>query len=118
MHPGYSLLNLVSTTAGCIAPRIARMLERIRGRRAGACYYGGLEEVAIRLRPTAPRRRRRHLARAAADSDSRVRLCHSTDPFGLNRVELDWQLTADDYRTMQTATVAFGGFLAEQGSAG
>ena len=116
VHPGYSFLNLVSTTAGCIAPRIARMLDEIRDRRAASCYYGGLEEVAIRLAPDS------HPVAVVGISleqrlnpDSRVRLCHSTDPFGLHRVELDWRLTADDYRTMQTATVAFGGFLAEQG---
>lgn len=116
VRPAYGFLNLVSTTAGCIAPRIARMLDDLRDGRASSCYYGGLEEVAIRLAPDShPVATVGISLEQRLNPDSRVLLCRSTDPFGLNRVQLDWQLTADDYHTMQAATVAFGGFVAEQG---
>ena len=97
--PPPSFLNLVSTSVTCISPLVARMLDDLRGRRT-ACYFGGIDEFSIRTD------RENHPVAAVGISleqrlnpDSRVTLCLSTDPFGLRRVELDWQLTEDDYRT-------------------
>ena len=51
---------------------------------------------------------------AAPNPDSRVTLSEEKDAFGLRRVALDWQLSAQDVQTMRTAVVAFGAHMAEQ----
>ena len=46
--------------------------------------------------------------------DSRVLLGDEKDPFGLQRLQIDWRLSELDYRTIHTATLAYGAHLAEQ----
>lgn len=115
VRPPASFLSLITNASSCISPAVARMVESLRGRRQ-ACYFGGIEEFSIRSDPEGnPVAVVGISLEQRLNPDSRVRLCTSTDSFGLRRVELDWQLTGDDYRTMREATLAFGGLVAEQG---
>lgn len=115
VRPSGGVLNLVSSSASCISPAVLRLVERLR-RRKQACYFGGLDELGIRLDPDG-----HPLAAVGISMEqqlnpaSRVGLCHSTDAFGMRRIQLDWQLTDDDYRTMRMATIAFGAMLADEG---
>jgi choline dehydrogenase-like flavoprotein len=47
--------------------------------------------------------------------DSRIGLGRETDPFGLRKVTIDWQLTADDKRGMATGHRLFGTELGRVG---
>jgi hypothetical protein len=114
VRPYSGILNLLSSSVSCISPSVLRMVERLRGRRQ-LCYFGGLDEWAIRTDPEGfPVASVGLSLEQRLNPESRVRLCRSTDAFGLRRIELDWQLTDDDYRTMRTATLAFGGMLADE----
>ncbi len=115
VRPPASFANLISSSATCISPAVARMLDRMRDRRT-TCYFGGLDEFGIRNDPAShPTAVVGISLEQRINRDSRVQLCQSTDAFGLRRILLDWQLTTDDYETMRTATLAFGGLVAEQG---
>ena len=52
----------------------------------------------------------------ALNPDSRVRLSEERDAFGLQRLALDWRVSALDYHTLRSAMLTLGERLAEQGA--
>lgn len=115
VRPPATFLNSLKRSASCISPQVARMVARLREHRVD-CAFGGLDEYAILREPeTHPTAVVGISMEQRLYRDSRVRLCDSTDAFGLNRLRLEWQLGEDDYHTMRTATFAFAGHVADSG---
>jgi choline dehydrogenase-like flavoprotein len=101
------------TTAACMTPEIHRLLEKAGSR--NHCYWGGLSEFGIHYDPTDhPMARIGVALEQTLNPESRVTVSDDKDGFGLNRIRLDWQLTAADYRTLREGTIAFGAHAAEQ----
>ena len=102
-------------SAACNIAFIERLAEAVSGRDP-RCYVGGLEDFLEQWRnPDLMLTASLSIAaEQALDPESRVRLSDDTDRFGLRRIELDWRVGELDYRTIQTATMAFGKLLAER----
>jgi len=102
-------------SAACHIAFIERLAEAVTHKEP-RCYVGGLEDYLkqwrnpdLMLTSTLS-----IVSEQALDPESRVRLGNDTDRFGLRRIALDWRLNDLDFRTIQTAAMAFGVLLAER----
>lgn len=102
-------------SAACHVDFVEQLAEAVRGA-PGRCYVGGLENYLKQWRdPNIMLTGTLSIAsEQAIDRESRVQLGSDTDRFGHRRIELDWRYSDIDFRTVQTATRAFGELLARR----
>ncbi len=111
----YSVPKRILRTGQCATGFTRRLAEAVRGRPV-ECIWGGTTEYALFADPVNnPSGEVWVGAESPLLADSRVMLDEDVDPFGLNRIRLDWRLDEAFYRNLQETTVALGATLAEQG---
>ena len=110
-----SLTRQLMRTAECLTPGIERMIEEMRGETL-RCRAGGLAEFRLQRDPKAhPSGYVWAQTEQPLLTETRVVLNEERDPFGLQRITLDWTLDDAYYRGLREATIALGGVLAEEG---
>jgi choline dehydrogenase-like flavoprotein len=110
-----SFVDAAKETVKCFDATTRDLTELLRGYRPACKTQGGLAEFRVRRDPEHfPTARVRIATEQALHADSRVTLIGERDPFGLQRVRLDWCLGDLERRTVRSAAVALGMHLAEQ----
>ena len=104
----------VKSTLECFTPEVSKLVQRLRGYRP-RCGWGGLQEFALTRHPKEnPWAKVAVSVEQRLNPDSRVHLTEKTDQFGLQRLQICWNLQAEDYDTFRAAITAFGAHVAEQ----
>jgi choline dehydrogenase-like flavoprotein len=110
-----SLGKELARSLQCAVPLADRVTEAVLGDKL-LCDTGGLEDWwQSRDQQAYPWGRVVTNSQAALNRDSRVMLADETDPFGMRRVKLDWQVSPIDDTTIRETTLAFAAWLADNG---
>lgn len=110
-----SLSRQLIRTAECVTPAVERMVETLRHETI-KCKAGGLTELLLQRDPEKyPTGVVTSQSEQPLTEATRVVLNDEVDPFGLQRITLDWVLPDDFYVHLREATIALGGVLAETG---
>jgi len=112
-----SLRKELSRSLICATPFSERLAAEVLGWSIN-CNTGGLRKylAAARADEEARAGQVSLIIEQALNPDSRVLLSEECDAFGLQRLALDWRLSALDYHTMRSAMLTLGARLAEQGA--
>lgn len=112
---GNSVLKEILRTAECATPFVERLVEQVRGVTL-KCRTGGFTEFMLQNDPAHyPSGFVWAQTEQPLTLESRITLNDEKDPFGLNRITMDWEIDPRYYQTLREATLALGEVLAEQG---
>jgi hypothetical protein len=110
LSPGKEALR----SAECALPLGHRLAEALTGK-AARCDTGGIRDYFMSRDPGKyPWGRVLTNAEQALNPASRIALLETTDAFGLNQVDVHWELSELDHRSIRLGTLGFAAHLAEK----